>query len=360
MEMASFNFSARIDKLCKKIGAENLDAVIVYKAANVHYFSGFRGDSSILLIGKNFRKFITDGRYIEQAKLQTKNFEIIEHRNGLFKKLAEEIKITGAKILGFEGRVVTFDEYTSLKENLSGVELKSVEIDSLRQIKDAAEISCIRRACEIADKSFVEMLNFIKPNITEIEIAAELENLMRRYGSEKPAFDTIVASGIRGSLPHGTATDKKISAGEFVTMDFGAMFNGYCSDMTRTICVGKANDRQREIYDAVLDAQLHGLKIIKSGESCKAIDSAVREKLSRAGLDKYFTHALGHSLGLEIHEEPRLSRLCDKILKTNMIVTDEPGVYIEKFGGLRIEDTVLVKDGTAETLTNSPKHLIEI
>ncbi len=356
----NFNFNARIDNLQRKIDAENLGAVIINKAENVYYFSGFRGDSTVLLIGKNFRKLITDSRYTEQAKLQTADFEIIEQRAGLFKKLAEEIKISGTKNIGFEGRVVTFDEYTKLKENLSGVELKALEIDSLRQIKDAAEISCIRRACEIADKAFAEVLNFIKPNVSEIAVAAELENLMRRYGSEKPSFDTIVASGIRGSLPHGTATDKKISAGEFVTMDFGAMFNGYCSDMTRTICVGKANERQREIYAAVLDAQLHGLEIIKSGESCKVVDSAVREKLSRAGLDKYFTHSLGHSLGLEIHEEPRLSRLCNKILAANMIVTDEPGVYIEKFGGLRIEDTVLVTEGAAETLTNSPKHLIEI
>lgn len=358
--MISFNFSARLQNLHGKIADEGIDAIIIYKPANVYYFSGFRGDSSILFIGENFRRFITDSRYTEQAAIQTKDFEIVEQSSGLFKKLVNEIKISGAKNIGFEGRVLTFDEYNSLKENLSGVELKSVEVDSLRQIKDAAEISCIRRACEIGDRAFAEVLNFIKPNVTELDVAAELENLMRRYGSEKTAFDTIAASGVRGSLPHGVASDKIIHDGEFLTLDFGAMFNGYCSDMTRTVCVGRASDKQRKIYDAVLAAQKFGLEIIKAGKSAKEIDAAVRENLNRAGIGENFTHALGHSLGLEIHEEPRLSRLSEAVLAPNMIITDEPGVYIAGVGGLRIEDTVLVTDGAAETLTKSDKTLIEL
>ncbi len=351
----------RIENLYKKLDAEEIDAVIISKAANVFYFSGFRGDSTILLIGKNFRKLITDSRYTEQAKLQTKNFEIVKQEDGLFKKLIDEIKSCGAKKFGFEGRVLTFDEYTNLKENLSNVELKSVELDSLRQIKDAAEISNIRRACEIADKAFAEILNFIKPNVSENEIAAELEYLMKKFGAEKNSFDTIVASGVRGSLPHGIASDKKISAGEFVTMDFGAIFNGYCSDMTRTIFVGKADNKQKNLYNAVLAAQLHGLQCIKVGASGKAVDAAVREYLKTFDLEKYFTHGLGHGVGIEIHEEPRLSKLskCENLL-ANMIVTDEPGIYIENVGGIRIEDTVLITEGNAETLTNSPKKLIEL
>ena len=351
----------RIKNLYKKLDAEEIDAVIISKAANVFYFSGFRGDSTILLIGKNFSKLITDSRYIEQARLQTKNFEIVKQDEGLFKKLIDEIKSCGAKKFGFEGRVLTFDEYNHLKENLSGVELKSIELDSLRQIKDAAEISNIRRACEIADKAFSEILNFIKPNVSENEVAAELEYLMKKFGAEKISFDTIVASGVRGSLPHGVASDKKISAGEFVTMDFGAIFNGYCSDMTRTIFVGKATDKQKNLYNAVLAAQLHGLKCIKVGASGKAVDAAVRENFTRAGLEKYFTHGLGHGVGIEIHEEPRLSKLskCEN-LQANMIVTDEPGIYISNVGGIRIEDTVLVTEGNAQTLTKSPKTLIEI
>ena len=357
----NFNFSARLEKLRKKISDENIDAVLITKTANLFYFSGFRGDSSILLISKNFCKLITDGRYTEQAKNQTANFEIIKHDDGLFKKAAEEIKNSGVKKIGFEGKTITFDQYNSLHEKLPEVELKSVELDSLRQIKDAAEIFYIRRACEIADKAFTEILNFIKPGITENEVAAELEYLMRKFGAEKNSFDTIVASGVRGSLPHGIASEKKICTDELVTMDFGAIYGGYCSDMTRTICIGHASDEWKKFYNAVLTAQLHGLEIIKIGVSGKSADEAVRNKLKNFNLDKYFTHSLGHSLGIEIHEEPRLSPLskCESLEK-NMLVTDEPGIYIPNVGGIRIEDTVLITDNGAETLTKSPKNLIEL
>ena len=207
----------------------------------------------------------------------------------------------------------------------------------------------------------MKVLNVIRPNVREIEVAAELEYFMRRFGSERTAFDTIVASGIRGSLPHGVATDKKICAGEFVTLDFGATFDGYRSDITRTVAVGKISVEQRKMYEAVFDAQAFGLEVITAGKSGKDVDAAVRERLTAAGYGKNFVHGLGHGVGLEIHEEPRLSRLskCEQLLP-GMIVTDEPGVYVENFGGVRIEDTVLVTDGRAEPLTHSPKNLIEL
>ena len=357
----NFDFDSRLKNLRRKLSDEKLDGILITKIANVAYFSGFRGDSSALLVTEGKLLFVTDNRYTEQAKQQTRNFEIITHEEGLYKKIIALVRGSAIKNFGFEGCSLTFDEYDTIKKNLPDVNLKSVELDSLRQIKDSAEIFCVRKACEIADKAFNEILNFIKPDISEIEIAACLENVMRCAGSERPSFETIVASGVRGSLPHGTASDKKISSGEFVTMDFGATFNGYCSDMTRTVFVGKATDRQREIYNTVLDAQLHGLDVIKIGVSGRAADSAVREKLNVAGLGKFFSHALGHSLGLEIHEEPRLSRFskCER-LEENMLVTDEPGVYVPNVGGLRIEDTVLVTKNGAETLTRSPKNLIEI
>lgn len=356
-----FNFSSRLENLYKKISADEVDSILITKPANLFYFSGFRGDSSALFVAKKFRKLITDGRYFEQAQSQTKNFEIVKQTEGFFKKIVEEIKNSGVKKIGFEGKTMTVDQYNFLREELKEVELKSVEVDSLRQIKDEAEIFLIRRACEIGDKAFTEILNFIKPGRTENEVAAELEYLMRKFGAEKNSFDTIVASGVRGSLPHGTASEKKICAGELVTMDFGAIYGGYCSDMTRTICVGRASDKWKKIYNAVLTAQLYGLEIIKIGVSGKAADEAVRNKLKSFGLDEYFTHSLGHSLGIEIHEEPRLSKLskCES-LKKNMIVTDEPGIYIENVGGIRIEDTVLITENGAETLTHSPKNLIEL
>ncbi|MBQ9442432.1 MAG: aminopeptidase P family protein [Selenomonadaceae bacterium] len=357
----NFNFNSRLENLYKKISAEEVDAILITKPANLFYFSGFRGDSSALFISKNFCKLITDGRYFEQAQSQTKNFEIIKQTEGLFKKIVEEIKNSSAKKIGFEGKILTFDQFNFLREELKEVEFKSVEVDSLRQIKDAAEISLIRRACEIADKTFSEILNFIKVGMSENEVAAEMEYLMRKFGAEKNSFDTIVASGVRGSLPHGIASEKKICAGELVTMDFGAIYGGYCSDMTRTICVGRASDKWKKIYNAVLSAQLHGLEVIKIGVSGKAADEAVRNKLKTFGLEEYFTHSLGHSLGIEIHEEPRLSKLstCESLEK-NMIVTDEPGIYIKNVGGIRIEDTVLITERGAEPLTHSPKNLIEL
>lgn len=357
----NFDFSGRLANLYEKISAEEVDALLITKVANVTYFSGFRGDSSVLFVGKNFRKLITDGRYTAQAITQAKNFTLVEQTEGLYKKIVEEIKISGCKKIGFEGLVMTFAEYSYLKKELGNVEFKSVTLDTLRQVKDATEISQIRKACAIADEAFEKILPVIKPNVREIEVAAELEYFMRRLGSEKAAFTTIVASGWRGSLPHGTATDKKICAGELVTMDFGATFNGYYSDITRTICVGRASSDQRKIYNLVLDAQLYGLEIITAGKGGKELDEAVRERLTGAGYGRFFVHGLGHGVGLEIHEEPRLSKLskCEKLLP-NMIVTDEPGIYIENFGGVRIEDTVLVTSGKAEPLTRSPKTLIEL
>ena len=366
----NFDFIGRLENLREKIFFEEFDAILITKSANVTYFSGFRGDSSVLFIGKNFRKLITDGRYIEQAQRQAKNFALIEQTEGLYKKIVDEIKISGCKKIGFESLDMTVAQYSYLKKNLDGVEFKSVEVDTLRQIKDAAEIYHIRRACEIADEAFKKILAIIKPGVREIEVAADLEYFMRRLGSEKPAFTTIVASGWRSSLPHGTATDKKIQSGEFVTMDFGAVFNGYRSDITRTICVGRASPEQRKMYNALLDAQLFGLEIITAGKSGREVDTAVRERLENLGYGKYrtsdgdkdyFVHGLGHGVGLEIHEEPRLSKLskCEKLLP-NMIVTDEPGIYLENFGGVRIEDTVLVTSGKAQPLTRSPKIFIEL
>ena len=357
----NFDFSDRLVRLFDKIAAEEVDALLITKTANVTYFSGFRGDSSALLVGKNIRKLITDGRYIEQAALQAKNFTLVEQTEGLLKKIVEELKISHCKKIGVEGNVMTVAQRDYFAHELDGFEFKSVVLDTLRQVKDAAEIDCIRKACEIADAAFAKILPAIKPEVREVDIAAELEYFMRRLGSERAAFDTIVASGWRSSLPHGTASDKKICAGELVTFDFGATFNGYCSDITRTICVGRASSEQRKIYNAVLDAQAYGLEVITAGKSCVDGDAAVRERLKISGYGDYFVHGLGHGVGLEIHEEPRLSKHSkSENLLPNMIVTDEPGVYIGNFGGVRIEDTVLVTTGNAQPLTHSPKNLIEL
>lgn len=355
----NFDFTERLAKLYEKLSAEEVDALLISKAVNVSYFSGFRGDSTALLVGKNFRMLLTDGRYIEQARREAKNFHVVDQTEGLYKKISEEL--AGYKKIGIECLDMTVAKHDYLVKEIKSVELKSVELDNLRQVKDAAEIACIKKACDIADRAFEKILDFIKPEVSEVEVAAELEYYMRKFGSERTAFDTIVASGWRGSLPHGIATNKKICAGELVTIDFGAIYNGYCSDITRTICVGKASAEQKKIYNAVLAAQVYGLEVITAGVSGKDIDAAVRKNLEDAGFGKYFVHGLGHGVGLEIHEEPRLSKLSKtESLLPNMIVTDEPGVYLENFGGVRIEDTVLVTSGAAQPLTRSPKNLIEL
>ena len=318
----------------------------------VRYFSGFTGDSTIL---------ITDGRYDDQARLECPSFEIVKHETGLMKAVTAQLKSIGIRQVGFEGNFMTVAELDRLQKYLPDWIFKTLTLEPLRQIKDAVELEKIRRACAIADRAFEETLNYIRAGVSEIEIAARLEFLMRQYGSERAAFETIVASGLNGSYPHARASTKVIADGEFVTMDFGAVFDGYHSDMTRTVMIGRATEDQRRIYEAVLDAQLLGLKEIRAGVSGRYVDKKARDVLKAAGLEKYFTHGLGHGVGLEIHEEPRLSRLSTcKELKPNMIVTDEPGVYIVGFGGVRIEDTVLVTSDGAEALTHSPKELIEL
>ncbi len=352
----------RLTALRSLLAEKNLDAVIVTKYVNLHYFSGFRGDDTTLVITKDKALLVTDNRYTEQAQKQAPLFEVVEHKHGLLQKTAELAKKLGCKKVGFEGNAIIYDVYAGLASLLDGIEFKTpLNLDTLRQVKDEEEIGYIRKACVIADKAFEDIVKFIRPGMTEIAVAARLEQVMRENGSENPSFDTIVASGLRGSMPHGTATEKLIEEGDFVTMDYGAKYEGYCSDITRTVCVGRASDRQREVYNAVLGTQKMVLEAIAPGKSGREIDAASREFLKKYDLAQYFGHGLGHSLGLEIHEEPRLSpsSTCEHLLP-NMLITDEPGVYLPGWGGLRIEDTVLVTKTGSERLTKSNKELVEI
>lgn len=341
---------------------KDLDAVLVTKIPNLYYFSGFRGDDTVLLITKAKAYLVTDSRYTEQAAAEAPLYELVEQKTGLLMQTAALAKSLNLKNVGFEGADMSYETHARLTKLMDGIRLtEALRLDSLREIKDEGEIENIRKACEIADIAFKDVCTFIHAGVTEIEVAARLEEVMRRAGSEKPSFDTIVASGLRGSMPHGTATQKPIEAGDFVTMDFGAKYQGYCSDITRTVVVGKASERQREVYAAVLETQKNVLDAIAPGKSGRKIDALARDNLKRYDLAQYFGHGLGHSLGLEIHEEPRLSRYstCESLVP-GMLVTDEPGVYLPDWGGLRIEDTVLVTKDGAEPLTKCSKELIEL
>ena len=352
----------RLESVRALLEEKGLDAVVINKLENLHYFSGFTGDDTLLVITAHTAQLVTDFRYIEQAGKQAPLFEIVEQKHGLLAKAADCLKILGCKQIGFEGNALLYDDFAALTKMLDGAAFNTaLKLDELRQVKDAEELACIRKAVAISDLAFDDVLKFLRPGISEIDVAAHMENFMRAHGSERPAFTTIVASGVRGSLPHGVATEKLIVDGEFVTMDYGAVYKGYHSDITRTVCVGHADEKHRKLYDTVLKSQLLGVEKVQLGASGKAIDKVVRDYLTKEGYGPYFGHGLGHSLGLEIHEEPRLSpsSTCEH-LSENMLITVEPGVYLPGWGGLRIEDTVLVTGEGGVPLTASSKQFIEI
>lgn len=355
-------YKDRLVCLREYLREQELDGVVVSKLENLHYFSGFTGDDSMLVIGMNTAQLVTDFRYVEQAAREAPDFKVKKQEKGLLKRVAEVINEDGLSRVGFEGGSLCYDWHRKIAGQLHDVDFThSVSLDSLRQVKSQEELACIRRAMEIGDEAFEYILTYIRPGISELDVAAALENCMRQKGSQRPSFDTIVASGKRGSLPHGTATEKLINVGEFVTMDYGAVYKGYHSDMTRTVCMGRADEKQRHVYSTVLKAQELGVSLVQPGASGKEVDRLVRQQIAEAGYGRYFGHGLGHSVGLEIHEEPRLSpsSTCEALAE-NMLVTVEPGIYIPDWGGVRIEDTVAVREGGCEILTHSPKELIEL
>ena len=355
-------YKDRLIRLREYLREQGLDGVVVSKLENLHYFSGFTGDDSMLVIGMNTAQLVTDFRYVEQAAREAPDFQIKKQEKGLLRRVAEVIHENGLSRVGFEGGSLCYDWHRKIARQLHDVDFShSVRLDDLRQVKSEEELSCIRRAMEIGDEAFAYILTYIRPGLSELDVAAALENCMRQQGSLCPSFATIVASGKRGSLPHGTATEKLINVGEFVTMDYGAVYKGYHSDMTRTVCVGRADEKQRHVYSTVLKAQELGVGLVQPGASGKEVDRRVRQQIAEAGYGRYFGHGLGHSVGLEIHEEPRLSpsSTCEALAE-NMLVTVEPGIYIPDWGGVRIEDTVVVKEGGCEILTHSPKELLEL
>lgn len=351
----------RLEKLRVFMEEQGLLAVIVNKPENRRFFSGFTGTAGMLLISAKESLLLTDFRYVEQAKKQAANYEIVKHGSNIYETLALLIEEYGFDKIGFESDFTTFATYRNFTNVLKPESLVPITLDDLRVVKDPNEITLIKQAVKIADNAFTHILSFIQPGLREQDIALELEYKMRQLGAEKSAFDIIVASGVRGALPHGVASTKIIETGDFITMDFGAVYQGYHSDITRTICVGKATPKQREIYDIVLRAQLTGVQAVKSGHYCKDVDGAARGTIEKYGYGEFFGHGLGHGVGLAIHEAPRLSPLNNGgVLSDKMVVTVEPGIYIPDWGGVRIEDTVVVAAETAEVLTKSSKQLIEL
>lgn len=350
----------KVGRLKKYLRENSLNSAIVFKPENRRYLSGFTGSSGYVVITQDKELFVTDFRYVQQATNQCKDFDIIEHNND--RTIYDILKELGLNKLGFEDQFVTVSQYNDFKENLNGIELIPLKdtLNKIRIIKDEDEITQIRKAAEIADNTFKYICSILKPGITEWEISLEIESFMKKNGASGTSFESIVASGKRSSLPHGVASQKVIEDGDFVTIDMGCIYNGYCSDMTRTVVVGKASDKQKEIYNIVLEAQGEALKHIKPGVTGYDVDKIARDIIKDKGYGEYFGHGLGHGVGLEVHESPRLSPLGKDTLKANMVVTDEPGIYLPDFGGVRIEDLIVVTEDGCEVLSKSPKELIEL
>lgn len=351
----------KLQKLRSAFANSGIDGILITSEYNRRYIANFTGTAGVVLISEEKAVFITDFRYMEQAAKECVGFEIVQHKGSIQHEVSEQVKALGIRKLGFEQDHLTFGAFKAYEKIVEASMLPiSNIIEKLRLIKTSREIKILKEAADIADAAFTHILHFIRPGIRELEVSNELEFFMRSAGATSSSFDIIVASGYRSALPHGVASDKIIEKGDFVTLDFGAYYKGYASDITRTIAVGEPQDKLKEIYQIVLDAQVKGLEGIKPGMSGKEADALTRDYITEKGYGEYFGHSTGHGIGLEIHEGPTLSSKSEIILEPGMVVTVEPGIYISGLGGVRIEDdTVITKDGN-ERLTHSTKELLII
>ncbi len=349
----------KLAKIRKSFSEAGIDGILIASPYNRRYMSNFTGTAGCVLISMNRAQFITDFRYVEQARKQCEGFEIIQHGPSVAAEIAEQVKKLGIQKLGFEQEHITYASF-KVYEKVIKAELVPVSglVEKLRLIKTDSEIKILKEAADIADAAFKHILGFLRPGKTELEVANELEFFMRKAGASSSSFDTIVASGLRSALPHGVASDKVIEKGDFVTLDYGAYYKGYVSDITRTVAVGQPDQKLKDIYEVVLEAQARGMAGIKPGMTGKQADALTRDYITEKGYGEYFGHSTGHGIGLEVHEGPALSVRSELILEPGMAVTCEPGIYIPGLGGVRIEDDLRITYDHNEALTHSPKELI--
>lgn len=340
---------------------DSCTAALIVTPVNRRYLTGFESSLGYLFVTQNESKLIVDGRYYLAAKQRIKESEVV-----LLDKLSVQLKVfaknSGIKRVVTENNI-TVAEFNRYKEIFQGLEVLADDslsefLDELRSVKTEQEVRCIIEAQRIAEKAFLEVLNILKPGVSEKHIATELEYKMKRFGAEKESFDTIVVSGTKSAMPHGVPDGKLLKNGDFVTFDFGATVNGYHSDMTRTVAIGFATDKMQLVYETVLSAQDAAERTVKAGVKCLDVDKAARDVIANAGFGEFFTHSTGHSVGLKIHELPNLSPKSESILKVGNVVTNEPGIYIENEFGVRIEDMLLVTELGCLNLTEFEKTLI--
>ncbi len=344
--------------------AHGADAALFFDGINRRYVSGFPSSDGAAVCTEAETALMLDMRYAvaaENASLED-GVRVIRSTDGLIKSVKEYVTAKNIKSLVFESTAMTVDMLKRFETALEGVVFIPVPdiCGDARRIKSAFEVDCIKKAQSITDACFSHILGFIKTGMSEREIAAEMEYFMKKQGADGLAFETIAVFGKKSALPHGVPGDEILEGNGFFTMDFGAAYNGYCSDMTRTVVIGKADAKMRHVYETVKEAQRRGVEAVANGVACRAVDAACRDYINAQGYEGLFGHGTGHSLGLEIHEMPACNTRSEDTLMTGMLMTVEPGVYIEGFGGVRIEDTVLVTDSGCEILASSTKELIEL
>jgi len=353
----------RIKKLRDKLNQENLDLLLVTALPNIRYLCGYTGSNGILLISRDKAIFLTDFRYKEQVKKEVKVAEIKIPPKELFSFLPEIDLLKGKRIkAGFEEKHLTFQLYHRLKALLPQVLWVPTEnlVESLLVTKDEDEIKKIKKAADISAKAYREILPLFRPGTKESDIAAELEYRIKKNGGTGSAFEPIVASGLRSAMPHARASSKTLKKGEFVTLDFGASYDGYVCDITRTVVLGNATVRQKKIYNLVLKAQTRAIDSARSGMKGFELDRKARDIIKKAGYQKYFGHGLGHGIGLLVHDSPGINTKSQEVLRPGMVITIEPGVYIPGWGGVRIEDDVLLTRNGCEILTHIDRELLEL
>ena len=351
----------RVERLIAALGLNAQEAVIVYKPANLFYLTGFTGEG-LALVCAGGKAVITDFRYVEQAQKQCAGYLIASVEKG---QSHEDIAATlcarwGVRHIRYEEDAMSVRLFRSAQKAVAGVEWTPLadEVEHMRQVKDDQEIELIERACRITGESFERILPQIREGMTEKELAVRLEFDMLEHGATSPAFTTIVAAGANGSLPHAMPGEYRIRRGDMITMDFGAKVGGYCADMTRTVALGQPSDEMRRVYETVLAAQNMAQSAVRAGADCRAVDAIARGYIDAQGYEGRFGHGLGHSLGIEIHENPRLSAAATGKLVANQLMTVEPGVYLPGIGGVRIENTVVVLEGGCRALTLPTKELL--
>lgn len=348
----------KLMKLREQMQKRELDSLLVTNPYNLRFITGFTGTAGLALITPNDAWFITDFRYTEQAGEQVKEFKVVQAQKGLIDEVARIAGEAAVERLAFEQDYMTFATYSQYQEKLTAtLEPVSGVIEKLRMVKSPEELEVLKAAAKIADDAFEHICSYIKAGMTELEVSNELEFFMRSQGATSSSFDIIVASGLRSALPHGVASDKKIEQGDLITLDFGALYNGYVSDITRTVAVGEPSDKLKEIYQVVLDSQMLALEKIKPGMTGIEADAIARDYIKSKGYGEAFGHSTGHGIGLEVHEGPGLSFRSETVLEPGMAVTVEPGIYLPGIGGVRIEDDILITETGNERLTHSSKEL---